>query len=229
MYFSARGIVSIYAALFFSGAALTSAAPANCFQQSRDTYTKPAPGTVRVSAGVVCPDSAKKPCSLSTGGYVNVASTLNITTGAVAPILAAVGKAVNKKLSESVYGSVTNQTYSVEPGRTGYYGFTVTYRCYAGVLADCDTNFDVPSGTAVEVCQPGTLDGKTSDGIPILEGTGAFVVTDRETIANMTTNPAAETKPNASSSGSQIEGLGFGTALLLAISMVLGLDSWLLM
>jgi hypothetical protein len=221
-------IIIYYALFWLSCPAFTAAASADCFKQQRDSYTTSAKDTKRISAGVACPESAAQPCSLETGGFVNATSTLNITTGNTAEVFAAVGRAANTQFAVFLNGSVANQTITVEPGRTGYFGFTVTYRCYAGVLEDCRAEVGVPNGTAVEACQPATLDSETSQGVPIMDGSGSFVDTDQKTIADMTTNPAAETTRNEPSEDSGAVKLGTGNALLTAISMVImGWGGWL--
>ncbi len=172
---------------------------------------------------------------------MNAYSTLNITKGDKAKVFAAVGRAADPQFPSFVNGFGANRTISVEPGRKGLFCFTVTYRCYAGVLEDCLAEVGVPNGTEVEACLaevgvpyrteaeacwPASLDGETSQGVPILDGSGNCVDTDQETIANMTTSPAAETPQNVPS---EVK-FGTGNGLLMAISMVImGLGGWLLL
>lgn len=222
MFYSPRSIIAIYAALFFSHAALTNAASADCFKLQGDGFTAPAESTMRVSPGVICPDTAKEPCTLSTGGFVNATSTLNITTGSNAKVFAAVGKATHQNWPESIYGSVGSENLTVSPGRIGWYGFTVSHLCFVGVLEDCAADINVPTGTVIETCRAGTLGDNNLQGIPFLSGTGNFIDSDRETVANMTTNPARETKPSRATK------VGPGSGFLMAISMAIGLGACIL-
>ena len=228
MYFSTTHFITIitYAAC----AAFTAAADsADCFKQEGDRYSKSADGATRTSAGVICPDSAPQSCPVVFGGFVNAASTLNITTGAVDKVFAAVAKAPggDTKFPKSIYGSVGNGTQFIKPGEIGYYAFTITLLCYAGELVeDCAADAGVPNGTAVEACRAETLgdENQYKDGVPNLLGTPGFVTSDRETVANMTTNPAAQIRPNSDSWAVK---LGPGNGVLMAVSVVMGLSGWL--
>ncbi|KAL8720654.1 MAG: hypothetical protein Q9225_002524 [Loekoesia sp. 1 TL-2023] len=121
-------------------------------------------------------------------------ATLNITTNSTEKVFDAIEQATGKPFNDTVIGTVTNLTYQVEPGAMGYYGFTETLNCFAGTLGDC-IGGDVMPGTAVEACEPKTLDGTDTSGYLTLDGTGAFVRTDD--ISNMETNPSAM-RPNGS-------------------------------
>ena len=154
---------------------------------------------------------------------MNATSTVNITS-AVATVYDVVGKAINAEFPEYLYGATSNATYNVQPGMTGFYGFTVTYRCYAGVLEGCIA--DIANGTALEACMPTALKGRNSLGVPNLEGSTNFVYTDQQTIANMTTNPAATGPTNFYTADSGGAKLGIGGKWLMAI---VGIAVWLIL
>lgn len=224
-------LLTILPIILLSYTPFSAAASADCFTQQRDSYTKPSDGTSRVSVGVACPNSEdKRTCPVETGGFLNFASTLNITTKASAEVFETIGNATNTEIKKSVYGAVTNGTFDLEAGRTGFYGFTATYRCYAGTFKDCIE--DIPSGTAVEACTPETLKSDNSLRVPALEGTTSFVNTDSETIANMTTNPAATVTDTAKTSGppnadSGAIKLGQRDGLLLTILVAMGVAAYI--
>lgn len=165
-------------------------AATDCFTQVGDRYTKPSVTTHRVSVGITCPPSENNvTCSLVVEGCIEEPATLNITTASETEIFQAI-QTTDRPFSASVRGSAPRFTYPVEPDRAGYYGFTVTLACFAGTLGDC-IGGDVEPGTPIEACTPMTLSGGTADGIPTLDGTGAFVQSDD--ISEMTTNPSATT------------------------------------
>ncbi|KAL8761297.1 MAG: hypothetical protein Q9184_002566 [Pyrenodesmia sp. 2 TL-2023] len=167
-------------------------AATECFTQVGDRYTKPSITTHRVSVGITCPSSENNiTCPLIVEGYIEEAATHNLTTASTTEIFEAVQTA-DRPFNTSVRGSAPRFTYPVEPGRTGYYGFTVTLGCFAGTLGDC-IGGDVEPGTPVEACSPMTLSGSTADDTNTLDGTGAFVQSDD--ISEMTTNPSATTMP----------------------------------
>lgn len=154
---------------------------------------------------------------------MNATSTVNIT-GAVATVYDAVGKVINAEFPAYLYGAASNATYNVQLGMTGFYGFTVTYRCYAGVLGNCIA--DIANGTALEACMPTALQGRNSLGVPNLEGSTNFVSTDPQTIANMTTNPALSGPANLYNTDSGGAKVGIGGTWLMAIVVI---AVWLLL
>ncbi|KAL9020064.1 MAG: hypothetical protein Q9185_002678 [Variospora sp. 1 TL-2023] len=163
-------------------------AATDCFTQVGDSYSKPAGTTRRVSVGIDCPPSDNNvTCPLTVEGYIEEAATLNITTQSRSEIFDAV-RTDNRTFEDPVRGRTATFTYPVNPGRMGYYGFTVHLNCFAGTLSDC-IGADVEAGTPIEACAPRTLSGGTPDGIPTFDGTGAFVQTDD--ISEMSTNPSA--------------------------------------
>ncbi|KAL8960931.1 MAG: hypothetical protein Q9193_002447 [Seirophora villosa] len=169
-------------------------AAGDCFTQVGDRYTKPAPSTHRISAGITCPPSDNNvTCPLAVEGYIEEPATLNITTQSTSEVFDTV-RTTDRPFEDSVRGSAPTFTFPIEPDRMGYYGFTVTLACFAGTLGDC-IGGDVEPGTPIEACTPRTLSGGTTDGTPTLEGTGAFVQTDD--ISEMSTNPSATTMPAA--------------------------------
>ena len=196
----------------------------DCFKQQGDSYTKPSPGATRVSAGLACPESQKQDCSLDSGGFVNAKSTLNVTTNDAAMVYNAVAKATRVSFVLSTYGSAPNVTFKVKPGQIGYAAFTLFNRCYAGVLDGCIA--DISKDKVIEACQPILLSGKSQN----LDGTSTFVQSDQKTIANMTTNPAANA-PNGLLSdiipSSQADKLRQEGRLSLTIMVALGLAGWL--
>ncbi|KAL8940130.1 MAG: hypothetical protein Q9216_002984 [Gyalolechia sp. 2 TL-2023] len=187
--------INIYLpALFLLYQVGSSMAATDCFTQVGDTYSIPADRPQRVSAGIDCPDSeGALPCRLQTGGFLEESPTLNITTDSTAKVFDAVRQATNGTFDDPVVGSVANFSLSVEPGAIGYYAFTPTLFCYEGTLGDC-IGGDIEPGTAIEACEPRTLDGPSSDGFSNFRGTGDFVATDEVSVLNMTTNPA-DSKP----------------------------------
>ncbi|KAI4287112.1 MAG: hypothetical protein L6R35_003627 [Caloplaca aegaea] len=167
-------------------------AATDCFTQVGDSYSKPAGTTRRISVGIACPPSDNNvTCPLTAEGYFEEAATLNITTQSRSEIFDAV-RTDDRTFEDSVKGRGPTLTYPVDPGRMGYYGFTVHLRCFAGTLGDC-IGADVEAGTHIEACAPMTLLGGTPDEIPTFDGTGAFVQTDD--ISEMSTNPSATAMP----------------------------------
>ncbi|KAL8969568.1 MAG: hypothetical protein Q9197_004265 [Variospora fuerteventurae] len=163
-------------------------AATDCFTQVGDSYSKPAGTTRRTSVGIDCPPSDNHvTCPLTVKGYIEEAATLNITTQSTSEIFDAV-RTDNRTFEDPVRGRAATFTYPVNPGRMGYYGFTVHLNCFAGTLGDC-IGADVEAGTPIEACAPRTLSGGTPDGIPTFDGTGEFVRTDD--ISEMSTNPSA--------------------------------------
>lgn len=158
---------------------------------------------------------------------MNAPSTLNINTTHTTELFDAIGKAVKTEFKESIYGAVPNVTFTVDPGQTGYIGFTVTLRCYDGVIEGANCFDDVPAGVSITACQPGSLSGDTSQGVPNLDGTAAFVNTDRETAFNTTNNPAATAKPNANSGAVKVLGQGgwWSTMMMTAAVTAMGIGS----
>ncbi|KAL8897616.1 MAG: hypothetical protein Q9192_002487 [Flavoplaca navasiana] len=170
-------------------------AAADCFAQVGDRYTKSSIVTHRISIGIECPPSGNNvTCPLEVEGFIQESATLNITTQFPDDIFEAVKATTDRPFNSSITGLAPNLTYSVEPGSTGYYGFTVTLGCFDGTLGECDGG-DVEPGTPIEACTPLSLAGGTASGIPTLDGTGGFVSTDDESISNMTTNPSATAPP----------------------------------
>lgn len=171
-------------------------AATDCFTQVGDRYTKPSIMTHRISVGIICPPSENNvTCPLVVEGYIQESATLNISTTSTSEtaIFDAV-QTTDRPFNASIKGSGPKFTYPVEPGRTGYYGFTPTLACFAGTLGDC-IGGDVQPGTPIEACTPLTLSGGTADGTPTLDGTGAFVQSDK--ISDMSTNPSATAMPAA--------------------------------
>ena len=157
---------------------------------------------------------------------MNASSTLNISTSRTADVFEAIGKAVKTEFHASFYGTINNQTFQVEPGRAGFLGFTLTYRCYDGVTGDC-VDDDVPSGTPLTACKPATLDGDDSQPYPALDGTTNFVTTSPESVKDMPTNPAAEIPKNAPKVDSGAATFGQGGGISMAIFMSMGIVAWL--
>ncbi|KAL8727005.1 MAG: hypothetical protein Q9181_005862 [Wetmoreana brouardii] len=183
--------------------AYTCRAATDCFAQVGDYYTKPAIITHRVSIGIDCPKSDRNStCPLQTGGYVTDSAILNITTSSTPKIFDAIRQKTDKPFYDTITGSVTNSTVQVDAGTVGYWGWTVTLRCYAGTLGDC-IGGDVKAGTAVEACTPSTLEATSSTGSPQFDGTGAFVATDN--VVDMQTNPSASPPPGAKASNGNAE------------------------
>ncbi|KAL8659352.1 MAG: hypothetical protein Q9226_000472 [Calogaya cf. arnoldii] len=195
----------------------------DCFTQVGDRYTKPSIVTHRVSVGITCPPSENNvTCPLEVEGSIEEAAVLNITTQSPDDIFEAV-ETTARTFSSSTRGSGPKFTYPVEPGRTGYYGFTVILGCFAGVLGDC-IGGDVKPGTSIEACTPMTLTGGTTAGIHTLDGAGALAQSDD--ISDMTTNPSAttilateETQESVSASGA----LRSGVLIFVALSNFLWL------
>lgn len=168
-------------------------AATDCFTQVGDSYSKPAGSTRRrISIGIACPPSDNNvTCPLTVEGYIEEAATLNITTQFTSEIFDAV-RTDNRTFEDSVKGRGPTFTYPVDPGRMGYYGFTVNLNCFAGTLGDC-IGADIEAGTPIEACAPRTLSGGTPDGIPTFDGTGAFIRTND--VSEMSTNPSAMAMP----------------------------------
>ena len=165
------------------------AAASNCFTQRGDRYTKHSKRIDIVSAGLVCPQSqSNSTCSVESGGYLTEWSTLNITTpNSNADVFRAVRQTLNQPFDRFIVGTVDSIKYTIQSGKNGYIGFTLSYYCYQGVLGGGCFK-DVNAGTAVEACEPRT--SATGGEIPALDGQFSFVSTDAQS-AKFTTNPAA--------------------------------------
>ncbi|KAL8787751.1 MAG: hypothetical protein Q9213_002071 [Squamulea squamosa] len=174
-------------------------AATDCFTQVGDRYTKPSILTHRVE------------------GIIEEVATLNITTPSQDDIFEAM-KATDRPFNRTLRGWAPKLTYPVEPGRTGYYGFTVTLGCFAGTLADC-IGGEVQPGTSIEACTPMTLASGTTDGTPTLDGTGAFVQSDD--ISHMTTNPSATAMPATEETLKSVASLGaLGSGMLIFMAII---------
>ncbi|KAL8902851.1 MAG: hypothetical protein Q9207_004340 [Kuettlingeria erythrocarpa] len=193
-------------------------AATDCFTQVGDRYTKPSIVTHRVSVGIICPPSENNvTCPLVVEGLIQESATLNISTTSETEIFDAIQTA-DRPFNASIRGSGPKFTYPVEPGRTGYYGFTPTFACFAGTLGDC-IGGDVQPGTPIEACTPLTLSGGTAEGTPTLDGTGAFVEADN--ISDMTTNPSATAMPAAErTQESRATSKGYGSGILLFVTSI---------
>lgn len=225
MYSPTRLPIIMYALVLLTYVTFTIAASDDCFKQQGGLYTRLADGGRRISAGIACPDSVTADCPLPWGGYLNAPSILNVTTRDDAKVFAAVGKVADKTLPKSIYGTVGNGTYFVDPGQIGWYAYTVAYVCRPGLLLeDCAADLGVPNDTAIEACYANMFAGDTTDGIPQFAGQGSFVGTNIENIANMTSNPAANT-----TSTSRAVQLAAGNGLLMIfLTTIMGLAGWLL-
>lgn len=209
-------------------AVLSAAASADCFRQEGDSYTTPTNHSDPISVGVTCSTAENKNCTIESGGFLNAQRTLNVNTTDPAEIFDAIGKAVNTDFKEFLYGRVPNVSRTVGPGSNGYIGFTVYLRCYKGVVGDGKDCFDdVPAGVSLTACQPATLSGKDSQGIPDFEGMASFVNTDQETASKITTNPAT-TATNApvaddKDSGAVMFGQRGGSLMMMVTTVVVGM------
>lgn len=218
----------------FSGAASV-----DCFKQEGDGYTTTWNTTSRISAPISCSMSANRTCELASGGFLNVPSTLSITSTHTDEILETIGKAVDTEFKKSVYGAVPNSTFTLQPGQTGYVGFTATLRCNDGVIVGSECFDDVPAGQSVTACRPSTLGGDNSKGVPNLDGVAAFVTVDDDDLFDNTDNPAASstdtpvpistdnpaatTKPDADSGAVKLLGQGgvWSTTTIVMVTIVM--------
>ncbi|KAK0113533.1 hypothetical protein ONS95_013784 [Cadophora gregata] len=99
---------------------------------------------------------------------------------------------------------------------SGYFSFTPFLLCAEGTLSSCSGG-PVEDGTAIKICAPHTYGGE-SNRQP--DGAQGFVTTDRETAANITTNPAATRTPIVSAAGRNIALNGGMQALGVAFWLV---------
>lgn len=152
------------------------------------TYTSLSSRSYIISEGVSC--SATQNCSVDIGGYVTEGRTLNISDDASAnSIFNTISKVVDLQFNETQTYPVAllRRTYTIKNGTDGYVGFTPFTICATGRLSGCQDN-DL-EGQTVTAC---TLEGeKYGDG---LTGVINEVVTDRETVANLTCNPSNTTQ-----------------------------------
>jgi hypothetical protein len=224
-------LLLVPAVFLLSCPAFSAAASGDCFTQQGESYTKSANNVQRISEGIACPESSDQVCQLIAVGVVDVQNTLNDTKGDDATELTGYIRQDGKiDFPVAKWGTVPGEMYDVRPGRAGYYGFTPTYRCYVGVLGNCLRNFT--AGTWVEACRVVPLGQDLYSGIPDVQGTTSFIDTDRDTIANMTTNPAMG--PGRPSLGriqqdrrSDGVTLGHGGEWVMATVAVIGIGGWL--
>ncbi|KAG9951577.1 hypothetical protein KCU85_g2510, partial [Aureobasidium melanogenum] len=152
------------------------------------TYTSLSSRSYIISKGVSCP--AAQNCSVDIGGYVTDGRTLNISDDASADsIYKTISKVVNLQFNETqTYPVALNHgPWTIENGTDGYVVFTPNTRCATGRLSGCQGNN--LEGQIVTAC---ALEGeKYGDG---LSGVINEVVTDRETVANLTCNPSNTTQ-----------------------------------
>lgn len=152
------------------------------------TYTSIGSRSYIISKGVECP--AAQNCSVDIGGYVTDGRTLNISDDAsAASIYNTISKVVNLQFNETqTYPVALNHdSWTIKNGTDGYVIFTPNTRCATGRLSGCQGNN--LEGQIVTAC---ALEGqKYGDG---LSGVINEVVTDRETVANLTCNPSNTTR-----------------------------------
>ncbi|KAH0349194.1 hypothetical protein KCU81_g3054, partial [Aureobasidium melanogenum] len=152
------------------------------------TYTSLSSRSYIISEGVSCP--AAQNCSVDIGGYVTDGRTLNISDDASADsIYDTISKVVNLQFNETqTYPVALNHgPWTIKNGTDGYVVFTPNTRCATGRLSGCQGNN--LEGQIVSAC---ALEGeKYGDG---LSGVINEVVTDRETVANLTCNPSNTTQ-----------------------------------
>ena len=222
----------------------SAAAPSkDCFKQERDSYTTTSNTTSRISAPIACSKSANRTCDLPSGGFLNVPSTLSISSTHAGDIFALIGKVVDTEFKKSIYGAVPNTTLTIQPGQTGYMAFTNILVCYDGVIVGSECFDDVAAGTSVTACRPSTLRVLSPEGVPKLDGVAAFVTTtddtlfdtpdnpaasstdDSEATPKSTDNPAATTEPNADSRDADsgavklLSQIGWWPAMIVTIVM----------
>ncbi|KAG4439939.1 hypothetical protein IFR05_004565 [Cadophora sp. M221] len=182
-----------------------------------DYYTTPASGSQGVSRGYVCdaPNSNYEfnftgqqrcnstQCPAVSYGIVNVVGTTNLSLseGDTAPLFELVPKFTTEKpffpYEFSGNASHISQCFDVADNVTGYFAFTPFLLCAEGTLSECK-NGPVEDGTAIKICAPHTY-GPEGDRSP--DGAQNFVSTDRETAANLTSNPAAARTPIVNAAG----------------------------
>ena len=213
-------------------------AATDCFTQIGDDYTKPADDVHRISIGINCGNTTGQlSCSLTGGGYVSEAATLNVTSDSTAQIFDAVRQSVDKPFNDTLTGGTSSTAMHLNRNDSGYIGFTTQMRCFEGTLGDC-IGGDVEAGTAIEACTPTILNeiyyAEEDDGFVGLDGTIAFVKTDASEVADMSTNPAATRPENATripngkldykkaNAAGQMS-LGIGTISVIVAGTVFGL------
>ncbi|KAH0363990.1 hypothetical protein KCU65_g7074, partial [Aureobasidium melanogenum] len=152
------------------------------------TYTSLSSRSYIISKGISC--SATQNCSVDIGGYVTDGRTLNITDDASADsIYDTISKVVDLQFNETqTYPVALNRgPWTIKNDTDGYVVFTPNTRCATGRLSGCQGNN--LEGQIVTAC---ALEGeKYGDG---LSGVINEVVTDRETVANLTCNPSNTTQ-----------------------------------
>ncbi|KAL5327626.1 hypothetical protein ACEPPN_005327 [Leptodophora sp. 'Broadleaf-Isolate-01'] len=193
-----------------------------------DYYTTTASGSQPVSTGYFCdaPNSNYEfnstgqqrcnstQCPAVSYGIVNVVGTTNLSLSEdnTTPLFELVPKFTTEKpffpYKFSGNASHISQCFDVADN---------------GTLSECK-NGPVEDGTAITICAPHTY-GPESDRSP--NGAQNFVTTDRETVANLTGNPAATRTPIVSAAGRMVT-LGGGIQLLggpLWLTVCVGLGS----
>ncbi|KAH9219250.1 hypothetical protein DL95DRAFT_405170 [Leptodontidium sp. 2 PMI_412] len=153
--------------------------------------------------------------------------SLSLSEDNTAPLFELVPKFTTEKpffpYKFSGNASHISQCFDVTDNVTGYFAFTPFLLCAEGTLSECK-NGTVEDGTAITICAPHTY-GPESDRSP--NGAQNFVTTDRETVANLTGNPAATRTPIVSAAG-RMATLGGGIQLLggpLWLTVCVGLGS----
>ncbi|GAB7349612.1 hypothetical protein MBLNU459_g0297t1 [Dothideomycetes sp. NU459] len=149
-----------------------------------------------ISAAVTC--DAHEPCTIHSGGYAAVESSLNISTSQHDEIYTMIRRITGLDVGDAVTGRIRNETSVFEPANTTvtrYMGFTPFVVCTEGTLSGCSDDSGVANGTAVLACALANDVARDSDGFPLLTGAMHDVVTDLQTAANLTCNPANTTDP----------------------------------
>ncbi|KAH7327146.1 hypothetical protein BKA65DRAFT_597729 [Rhexocercosporidium sp. MPI-PUGE-AT-0058] len=204
-------------------------------------YTTTASGSQRVSRGYVCdvPNSNYEfnstgqmrcnstQCPAVSYGLVNIVGTTNLSLSDddTSPLFELVPKFTTDKpffpYEFSGNASHISQCFDAADNVTGYFAFTPLLLCAEGTLSECKTG-PVEDGTAIKICAPYTY-GPESNRSP--QGDQTFVTTNRETAANLTSNPAATKTPIVSAArrmatlGSNIQILGGAFWLIVCVGL----------
>ncbi|KAH7379774.1 hypothetical protein BKA64DRAFT_686325 [Cadophora sp. MPI-SDFR-AT-0126] len=211
-------------------------------QFGRGYYTSTTSDSQIISRGYVCdtPNSNYEfnstdqqrcnstQCPVVAYGTVNVVGTTNLSLSSddVEPLFDLVPKFTTEKTffpyEFSGNASHVSSCFNVAANVSGYFAFTPFLIGAVGTLSGCNGG-PVEDGTAIKICAPSTY-GSESNRSP--DGAQTFVTTDRETAANITTNPAATRTPIVSAAG-RVIGLNGGVQALgvtfwLALSLGLG-------
>ncbi|KAG9669736.1 hypothetical protein KCU99_g6452, partial [Aureobasidium melanogenum] len=161
---------------------------------------------LKISTGVVCNVSGSNfstPCSVLSGGWPNLRSSITYTNGSRVSDSYAVEYGLWNATGDSkaLYGSsiaaVENQTVTFESNTSGNVVFTPTYRCVIGRVQGCPANISITDDTEVNACYPVFTDRVVSfesvpgqfENITVLAGSRSINETSAEAAANLKQNP----------------------------------------